>query len=340
MRLAAHRYWPRVASSLVVGVVLAAGVAACQGDQAWTAYTVEDGLAHDAVESVATGPDGVVWAATHAGVSRVDGQEWTTYTSQDAPIDSRIHDLATGADGEVWVGSGKGVASYDGEQWTRHDGLPDWPVTAITVIDEGEVLAVSDGVYRSDGQRWRRVEGSPHQQVGSLAVADDGTVWMAPTTVIDGEALFEFEGQEWTDHVTRENADITSDHADGEVVPGRVVRDLEVADGALWAGTDEGLASYEYGTWSRHVVDDGLPQGGVQALTVDRDGDVWLAIAEEDATDPEYAVAHFDGQRWNSYTTADGLPDGRINDLTVDDDGTVWAATSAGLASFHADDPA
>lgn len=330
------RHWSRTFVSLVCSVALTVGLVGCRGDEAWTTYTAEDGLAHDAVESVAAGPDGVLWAGTHAGVSGFDGQQWTTYTNQDAPIDSPSVDaMTTGPDGVLWVGSWEGVASFDGERWTAHEGLPDWPVTAVTVIGEEGALAASDGVYRFDGERWERIEGSPHAEIGSFAVGGDGTVWMATrTTSSDGEVLFEFDGQEWSGHVGGEDADGT---ADGEVVPGRLIRAVAVdGDGVLWAGTDQGLASHEDGQWARHSVEDGLPHKGVRALTVDHDDEVWVATVEEGVPDPEHAVTRFDGQQWTSYTTEDGLPDGWVNDLTVDDNGTVWAATDAGLARFDA----
>lgn len=329
----ARRNWSGAIVSLLCGAALAAGLAGCRGERAWTTYTADDGLAHDAVEAVAAGSDGVVWAGTHAGVSAFDGQEWTTYTSRDAPIGNWVDAIATSGDGELWVGSGEGVASFDGEQWTAHNGLPDWPVTAVAVTGEDELLAASTGVYRYDGERWQRLEGSPHEEVGSFAVADDGTVWMALATVSGEEVLLEFDGEGWTRHVSHQGSDVVSD---GEVVPGRLVRTVAVDDdGVLWAGTDQGLASYERGKWTHHTADGSLSHVGVRALTVDHDGDVWIATLDEGVSDPDHAVARFDGQRWVSYSTDDGLPDGWVNDLTVDDDGTVWAATDGGLARFR-----
>ena len=40
------------------------------GDEAWTVYTTEEGLASDTVLTVAVAPDGTVWAGTTKGLSR------------------------------------------------------------------------------------------------------------------------------------------------------------------------------------------------------------------------------------------------------------------------------
>ncbi|QBI20142.1 hypothetical protein ER308_11595 [Egibacter rhizosphaerae] len=144
-------------ATFACGAVLAAGLGGCEDEQAWRTYTADDGLAHDAVESVEIGPGGVVWAGTHAGVSRFDDQEWTTLSHQQAaPIGSRADQVAVGPDGGAWVASWEGVASFDGQRWSAHgeaDGLPDWPVTAVAVTDDEEVLAASESVYRFDGRR-------------------------------------------------------------------------------------------------------------------------------------------------------------------------------------------
>ena len=51
--------------------------------QAFTAFTTEDGLAHDRVSSIIQDREGHLWFGTDGGVSRYDGKTWTAFTTQD-----------------------------------------------------------------------------------------------------------------------------------------------------------------------------------------------------------------------------------------------------------------
>ncbi|MFP4636727.1 MAG: two-component regulator propeller domain-containing protein [Nitriliruptoraceae bacterium] len=321
-------------------MALGALLTACGGEQAWTTYTSDDGLASDAVASVTVGNDGTVWAGTHAGATSIAGERWTSHSPQDGPVGSLVVDVSVDGDDRVWAASTDGLATFDGERWEADGGavsLPDWPASALTVAGDGRVLAGSDGLYRleEDGQRWRRLpEGPDSVDYATLTVADDGTVWAAPDVVSGGQALFEYDGSDWTVHVTSEDPDADANPAG--VLPGRLVRDVVVdADGTVWAGTDQGLASYDGEGWTHRGTEDGLPHAGVHALAIDRDGGIWVATLEEGVSEPDHAVSRFDGESWVTYTTDDGLPDGWVEDLAVGDDGSVWAATQSGLARYE-----
>lgn len=319
---------------LTVGAGLALARAGGGDEPAWTVLSVADGLPHDAVESVATS-GGAVWAGTSAGLTRLDGRGEGGARALDLPTDHLPDALGVDDDGDVWVASLDGLVSGDGERWRRHasaDGLPEGPVHDVVPDGERVWAATPHGVYRLEDERWRRLPESPHS-VGSLAVADDGTVWAAVDTVSSGEALFEFDGDRWTTHVTREHPDKGPETDTEGLLPGRVVRAVDIDDdGVVWAGTDGGVAAFDGDDWTHHTEGDGLPHGGVLALRVGPDGEVWAATVEEGIPDPDHAVAHFDGDDWAAYTTDDGLPDAWVNDLIVSADDTVWAATDEGLA--------
>jgi ligand-binding sensor domain-containing protein len=51
-------------------------------DGEWTTFTTHDGLAGDAVTSVAVADDGTVWAGTHDGLSRFQNDSWTSYVGR------------------------------------------------------------------------------------------------------------------------------------------------------------------------------------------------------------------------------------------------------------------
>ncbi len=72
----------------------------------WTAYGVDDGLAHHTIRSIAVAADGTVWVSTKTGMSYFDGESWTTLHD----ISERFMQgewvtrrLAIAADGTVWA---------------------------------------------------------------------------------------------------------------------------------------------------------------------------------------------------------------------------------------------
>lgn len=126
-------------------------------------------------------------------------------------------------------------------------------------------------------------------------------------------------------------------------------------DGRLWAGTQDGLASYDGRAWTDLVLPTHQRSNFVRALleTADgalwvgtqgggllrRSGNVWTVFGGEEEAGPDdvrvnalaetgapgspalWVATHssglvrFDGRRWRQWTTADGLPADRIWDL-------------------------
>ena len=75
------------------------------GDQQWTNYTVEDGLAGDIVYAIAQDPQGVFWFGTNRGISRFDGTHWQTYDQHQGMTNLDVYALAVTPAGQVWAGS-------------------------------------------------------------------------------------------------------------------------------------------------------------------------------------------------------------------------------------------
>ncbi len=145
--------------------------------------TVEDGLAHNWVESIYGDRDGAVWIGTKGGVSKFvmtdtaalppltaspkslraesiemnaapwfDG-DWTTYGINDGLASDWVTAIFEDASGVMWFGTeGYGVSRFDGQTWTSldtRDGLPDNYVSAIVEDDRGRVwIGTENGLCR------------------------------------------------------------------------------------------------------------------------------------------------------------------------------------------------
>ena len=108
------------------------------------------------------------------------------------------------------------------------------------------------------------------------------------------------------------------------------------ADGALWVGTEGGLARLDKeGRWqsySKASTQGGLPADSVLALAGGADGALWVG------TDSD-GLARLDKEgRWQSYSKAStqgGLPADRVQALAGGADGALWVGTYlGGLGNF------
>jgi len=111
----------------------------------------------------------------------------------------------------------------------------------------------------------------------------------------------------------------------------RVLAAARDQTGALWFGTQAGLARYD-GEWTTYRAGDfGLPQSEVRAIEFGGEGRVWIGTRA--------GVAVFDGATWTAHTSASGLLDDFVSALAVEAGpagDVVWIGTRAGVSRFDA----
>ncbi|MBN1975834.1 MAG: hypothetical protein JW918_00405 [Anaerolineae bacterium] len=104
------------------------------------------------------------------------------------------------------------------------------------------------------------------------------------------------------------------------------VRAISIApDGAVWAGTDFGLARFDGETWTTYDVHSGLGDNQVTALAFAPDGTLWIGTRKN--------LVSYTGDRWAIHTHAAG--DVAITAVAIGADGTVWA-TGRGCSGHSA----
>ncbi|MFN8423831.1 MAG: two-component regulator propeller domain-containing protein [Anaerolineae bacterium] len=120
--------------------------------------------------------------------------------------------------------------------------------------------------------------------------------------------------------------------------------DLAVAgDGTVFASTDDGVLRWASTTGEQRWLTrtEGVPDGPIGALAVDRAGNLWLAAkpletaADASATTGVRRLAP-DGT-WRAFTTADGLAGNAVYAIEVDPDGRVWVAAWHGVNRLEPD---
>lgn len=148
-------------------------------------------LADHDVRQVATGPNGVVLAATARGLwQRNATGNWELIRATDefgrVWTENDVRGVAIDRVGTWWVATPAGVIRRIGNQWsffTGREGLPYADFTGAVIGNGAEVwFGTHRGAVRFDGQEWAYREGPlwlPGNDVRSLAADADGRVWFA-----------------------------------------------------------------------------------------------------------------------------------------------------------------
>jgi streptogramin lyase len=284
--------------------------------------------------------EGIVWAAhVTEDLSLWDPRTGTVehYAESDGLLDASVYDIVRAPDGTIWLGTYGGANIYQ-------DG----------VFQEG----LSHGSGLVGHTTW------------NLWIDSSGIVWVDTNngyvlTAYDGKSLLHFSDDE--------TAAIFSDHDIAVVFPRHTQFNsmAEAPDGSLWFGTNgNGLIHYDGAEWVIYDEADGLASGSVSAVTVDREGLVWMDVIDSDLTtfdgeaftaiDPEsfgydwtiyprvitlapdgaiwvggsMVVLRYAEGEWTFWEEVGGLDVDSVEELIFGEDGSVWISTAKGLARY------
>jgi ligand-binding sensor domain-containing protein len=297
----------------------------------WRQFTWLDGLAGNALTSLALGKDGVLWAGTDRGLSRFDGARFANYRQEDGLADDQVTALALRGDGVLWLGTEGGLSRFDGAEFnsfTSKDGLAADHVTALALGDDGTLWvgtvsglsAFNGGEFRS----FRHADGLPNDRVRALYQEPGGPLWVGtqvslearPAQPEDGYAgLSSFDGVTFTPHLVDDL--LTADNTVLSIT----------GDGrrGLWLGLQRGgLVHYDGSAFSKPDLPDNLPDW-VSVLRRDDQGVLWAGARD--------GLWRFDGKSWLRYLSEDGLVREEVVALQADAR-ALWVGTVGGLTRY------
>ena len=299
--------------------------------------------------------------AAHAlgdkGLSAYSREIWTT---REGLPHNQVNAIAQTPDGYLWLATWEGLVRYNGQDFRvltpdNTPGLMDHGVRQVSSAqDGGLVVATSRGgvSIRRNGV-WRhygKTEGLPQNETMGAVDGGDGTVWVAHES--EGLSRIGTDGK-----VTRWNA------AAG-LPADRLYTVYRDRNGAVWAGTAQGLARFENNRMQTYGVAQGLPPGAVYALLDAPDGGVYvgthqglyavrngkvrelsrigeavISLSVDDKGGLWFGTVNrglqrFSGGRLEVLDAGGGLPNNRVGSLFRDREGNVWAGTNAGLVRF------
>lgn len=312
-------------------------------------WSMEQGLPHNLVQSLAQGTDGFIWIGTWEGVVRFNGRSFTVFDRQNTPgVElSGILSIVAEEDGAMLFGTASdGVYRYHKGRWQPLGGTDARQLSVVAMLrdrdgslwigTEQRLWRLSVGGVLEDASA---AMGLPAVPVTALRQDPRGGVMIATEAGI--YRLAQQRLQPWGQAGAWVARDLIDDGAGGWIVAaddglhwvhgnGRVEhlkRDERVdavrrdSSGALWMSLSAGrLERYADGVVERLPV-----HGQVSpALMIDREGLVWSG-----STDGLFRI---DEGAASGLTVADGLGSNYVRAVLQAPDGAIWIGHSEGLA--------
>lgn len=244
-----------------------------------------------------------MWVGTIGGVVRCDLNKGTIqkYTVRDGLGSNVARTLARDSRGNIWVtGYLAGVSRFDGAKWqnfTVQDGLISNDVITIKADTQGGVwVSAYWGVSAFDGIGWKSF------------------------TNVEPDALI----------VGGENPN----NPDATVLSGVELNAADVifvdSRSDVWFSTrGNGVNRFDGENWELFTSADGMAAGGVNAITKDKDGNLWFGSKD---------VTRFDGSQFQVYNIQEYqsiIPRPQIMDIKQDKQGNIWVAAYGGGVSRY-----
>ncbi len=205
------------------------------------------------------------------------------------------------------------LAGYTLHVWQAPDGLPEQTVQAFAQTGDGYLwIGTTGGLVRFDGIHFtvfdRQNTPSLHENsVFCLMVARDGALWIGT----EGGGLIRYSKGQFRSWTTRDG--LSNDF----------VRSLvQDAQGAIWAGTDNGLLRLDGDHFVRVDGVAGVPALAVHSVFQDRSGRVWVGGSK---------LLRLEGGKSAEYTLSGEASQNRVKSILQTQDGTLWVGTVSGL---------
>jgi len=280
-------------------------------------FTRSDGLSGDVVLSLFEDREGNVWVTTTGGLDRFRELPVTTVSTKQGLSSDATQSVLAATDGSIWVGTHDGLTKWKKGQTTifrKSSGLPDDDLQSLFQDDRGRIWAFTghELAYFNDG-RFVPVTAVRGQDAHSITGDSAGNLWVSENQrllhLLDGRLV---EQIPWSTL--------------GRVGGGASVVRSGSEQGGVWLGfwAGGGVSYFKDGRLrASYTTADGLGEGVVTDLQLERDGALWAAT--------QGGLSHVKDGRIATLTSRNGLPCDTIIWTKEDDDRSFWLYTACGL---------
>jgi ligand-binding sensor domain-containing protein/AraC-like DNA-binding protein len=287
------------------------------------AWTVDDGLPINSVNTIIQTPDGYLWLGTEAGMARFDGIKFEVFNHENTPAFSNdiVSSLQVDRCGTLWIGTrGDGVIRYKNGTFkaissnSRILGKEVWCIKES--LDGSIWIGSNAGLCRFANNSFTRIpllekSTNSNRTVRSLLEDRNGHTWAGTDT--DGLLLIKKRGDEF--------------QAESMGLVGIEIFTLfEDRKGAIWIGTNEnGLFRYWGDQRDYFSTKDGLTNPSIGCFYEDRFGNLWIGTQGGGINLLPAGSDHI-----TVYPNQGDLTGNYILNFYQDREGTLWIGTNGG----------
>jgi len=280
-------------------------------------FSRSDGLSGDVVLSLFEDREGNVWVATTGGLDRFRELPVATISVKQGLSSDATQSVLAAADGSIWVGAHEGLTRWKSGQTTifgKASGLPDDAPQSLFQDDRGRIWVFTRRglAYFKDG-RFVAVDAVRGEKVHWITGDKAGNLWLSE----DRNLLHLREGRlveqiPWSELGRHDSAGVLLSGSE---------------QGGVWLGfwRGGGVSYFKDGQLrASYTVADGLGEGAVGDLRLDRDGALWVATQKG-------GVSRMKDGRIATLTSRNGLPCDAVHWTMEDDDHSLWLYAACGL---------
>jgi signal transduction histidine kinase/ligand-binding sensor domain-containing protein len=223
-----------------------------------------------------------------------------------------VRALAEDHEGNFWVGTGGGLDSLRIQRISMLPNPDNWQGCAVMsfgFVSTNEVWVGTEGagLYHRVGDSWTRyteAQGLSNVFVWSVLVTRNQEVLVGSW----GGGLRYWQGEKF------------APRGDMQEITPAVTALLEDRDGAIWAGSPNGIYCFRNDTRVFFVGKEQLAYPDVRSLVQAPDGTIWFGMFGG-------GLARYREGVLRQFRKADGLPSDSVSALLADADGTLWLGT-------------
>jgi hypothetical protein len=269
----------------------------------------QQGLAND-VRAVVADTAGNIWAATKAGVYRLNKGEkrWMSVMNNDDA--GPAYDIVVDYADTVWAGAWNGIY-YSTQSGLKKVAGFNHPVPALCATENGIIALGKGSIYSlTDGKLTSKKV--PYSK-SFRAVLPDGKGGLWITT---GMGLYHHTDSGYKLYQT-----------ESELVSPDLYDIAYASDDNLWIGGLGGVTIYK-GTkrLNSFTPQQGLPSVAVKCIAQGSDGVMWVGT--------ELGIARYDGEGFSIRHSRRWLLNDDVRDIAFDSEGTAWIATAGGVSAI------
>ena len=280
-------------------------------------FALSDGLSGNVVYRLFEDREGNVWVATSDGLDRFRDVSVLTISVKQGLSNASVGSVLAARDGSIWLGTRDGLNRWNDGQVTiyrkRSSGLPDDLVGSLFQDGRGRIWASTyRGVAYFENGRFITVSAVPGGFMHAIAGDSAGNLWISHSA----DGLFHLLGGSVVERIPWAKLG-TDDHA--------LALFFDPAQDGLWLGFREGGVKFfkDGQVRASYASADGLGEGAVTGLQLDRDGALWAAT--------EGGLSRVKNGRVATLNSKNGLPCDAVHWVMEDDAHSFWLYTACGL---------